>query len=80
MVKYEFFLDHNLKDLFTSNTKKKPSYHLPITAIKMGSGFNRMDPIDFKMIILHPQVMEIFRNHQQLGFFELLNSFYEEIY
>ena len=60
--------------------KQKPSYHIPIRTIKMGRGFNRMDPIDIKRIILHPQVMVILRNHQWLGFFKLMKGFYEDIY
>ena len=59
--------------------KQKPSYHLPIIAIKMGGGFNKRDPNDIKRIRQHPQVMEIFRNHQWLSLFELLKCFDEEI-
>ena len=45
----------------------------------MAGGFNRRDPTDIKRIRQHPQFMEIYRNHQRLGLFELLKGFDEEI-
>ena len=38
-----------------------------------------MEPPDIKIIRQHPQVMDIFKNHQWLGFFEVLKDFDEEI-
>lgn len=45
----------------------------------MAGGFNKREPSDTKIIHLHPPVVDIFRRHQWLGFFELLNGYDDDI-
>ena len=45
----------------------------------MGGGFKKREPIDIKIIRQHPQVMEIFRNHQWLWLFELFKGYDDDI-
>lgn len=45
----------------------------------MGGGFKRREPTDSKIIHLHPSVVEIFKRHQWLGFFELLKGYDDDI-
>jgi len=45
----------------------------------MGGGFNRKEPSNTKRIHLHPLMVDIFRRHQWLGFFELLKGYDDDI-
>jgi len=46
---------------------------------RWGRGFNRREPSDNKIIHLHPPVLDIFRIHQWLAFFELLKGYDDDI-
>lgn len=45
----------------------------------MGGGFNIIEPSDTKRIHQHPPKVDIFRIHQWLGFFELLNMYDDDL-
>jgi len=45
----------------------------------MGVGFNRREPSNTKRILLRPPIVEIFRRHQWLGFFELLKGYDDDL-
>lgn len=45
----------------------------------MGVGYNKKDPLDNKRIHLHSLVVDIFRRHQWLGFFELLKGYDDDL-
>jgi len=45
----------------------------------MGGGFNRREPINTSRIHLHPPVVDIFRRHHWLGFFEFLKGYDDDI-
>ena len=45
----------------------------------MGGGFNRREPLDTRIIYQHPPVVDIFRNHQWLGFFEMLKGYDDDL-
>jgi len=45
----------------------------------MGGGFNRREPSDTRRIYQHPHVVDIFRNHQWLGFFKMLKGYDDDL-
>jgi len=45
----------------------------------MGGVFNRRERTDTKIIHLHPPILDIFKRHQWLGFFELLKGYDDDI-
>lgn len=45
----------------------------------MAGGFNRREPKGGSRIHLHHLVVEIFRRHQWLGFFELLRGYDDDV-
>lgn len=42
-------------------------------------GFNRREPIDYTRIYQHPQIRDIFTNHQQMNFFQEIKGYNDEI-
>ena len=49
------------------------------TKEKVGGGFNRREPTYTKRIHLQPPVLDIFKRHHWLGFFELLKGYDDDI-
>ncbi len=45
----------------------------------MGGGFNRTKPTYTKIIQQHPPILNIFRRHEWLAFFELLTGYDDDI-
>lgn len=45
----------------------------------MTGGFNKREPINIVRIYLHPHVLEIFKRHNWMGFFESLRGYDDEV-